>query len=98
VGGLVGSLAIGLFADPAYFGGDFLAGAFYGGGFELLGAQAIGNAATIAYCFVVTTLIMLALKSTIGVRVSEEVEETGLDHAEHAETAYSSGSASLAGH
>ena len=98
VGGLAGSLAIGLFADPAYFDGDFLAGAFYGGGFELLGAQALGNAATIAYSFVVTTIIMLALKSTIGVRVSEDVEANGLDLAEHAETAYSSGSASLAGH
>ncbi|HEU4318636.1 MAG TPA: ammonium transporter [Acidimicrobiia bacterium] len=97
VGGLVGSLAIGFLADPAYFGGDFLAGAFYGGGFELLGAQALGNAATIAYSFVVTAIIMLALKATIGVRVSEDVEATGLDLAEHAETAYSSGSASLAG-
>jgi Amt family ammonium transporter len=43
-------------------------------------------------------LIMLALKATIGVRVSEEVENSGLDLAEHAETAYSTGSASMAGH
>jgi len=98
VGGLVGSLAIGLFADPAFFGGDFLAGAFYGGGFKLLGEQALGNGATIVYCFVVTTLIMVVLKATIGVRVSEAVEDSGLDLAEHAEAAYSSGSATLAGH
>jgi Amt family ammonium transporter len=45
----------------------------------------------------VTTVIMLALKATIGVRVTEDVENSGLDQAEHAETAYSSGSASLAG-
>jgi len=95
VGGLIGSLLIGLFADPVFFGGDFLAGAFYGGGFELLGAQAIGNLATIGYCFVVTTIIMLALKATIGVRVSDEVESSGLDLAEHAETAYSTGGASV---
>ena len=31
---------------------------------------------------------MVVLKSTIGVRVSEEVEDAGLDSAEHAETAY----------
>ena len=98
VGGLVGSLAIGLFADPAYFGGEFMAGAFYGGGFELLGVQALANAATMVYSFVVTALIMLALKATIGVRVSEGVEDSGLDLAEHAETAYSSGSATMAGH
>ncbi len=97
VGGLVGSLAIGFFADPEFFGGEFLAGAFYGGGFELLGAQALGNAGTIVYSFVVTALIMLALKYTIGVRVSDDVETSGLDLAEHAETAYSTGSVSLAG-
>ncbi|MGH3667990.1 MAG: ammonium transporter, partial [Acidimicrobiia bacterium] len=98
VGGLVGSLAIGLFADPVYFGGDFLAGAFYGGGLELLGVQALANGAVIIYSFVVTALIMLALKATIGVRVSEDIETSGLDLAEHAETAYSTGSATLAGH
>ena len=75
-----------------------MAGAFYSGGLKLLGEQAIGNAATIVYSFAVTALIMLALKSTIGVRVSEDVEDSGLDLSEHAETAYSSGSATLAGH
>ena len=98
VGGLVGSLAIGLFADPVYFGGEFMAGAFYGGGLELLGVQALANGAVIIYSFVVTALIMLALKATIGVRVSEEIETSGLDLAEHAETAYSTGSATMAGH
>ncbi len=98
VGGLVGSLAIGLFADPVYFGGEFMAGAFYGGGLELLGVQALANGAVIVYSFVVTALIMLALKATIGVRVSEEIETSGLDLAEHAETAYSTGSATMAGH
>jgi Amt family ammonium transporter len=98
VGGLVGSLAIGLFAEPEYFGGEFMEGLFHGGGLELFGEQALANGVTIVYSFVVTMLIMLALKATIGVRVSEEVENSGLDLAEHAETAYSTGSASLAGH
>src|ERR1700754_85211 len=35
VGGLVGSLLIGFFADPEYFGGSFGAGLFYGGGLAL---------------------------------------------------------------
>ncbi|HWB88716.1 MAG TPA: ammonium transporter [Acidimicrobiia bacterium] len=97
VGGLVGSLSVGLFAEPDFFGGEFLAGAFHGGGLRLLGEQALANGATIVYCFLVTTLIMLAIKATIGVRVSEDVEDRGLDLAEHAEAAYASGLASAAG-
>ena len=96
VGGLVGSLAVGLFANPEFFGGDFMAGLFYGGGMNLFGQQALANVATMIYSFVVTALVMIALKVTIGVRVDEEVENTGLDLAEHAETAYSTGSASVA--
>jgi ammonium transporter, Amt family len=95
VGGLVGSLAVGLFANPEFFGGEFMAGLFYGGGMTLFGEQALANAATMVYSFVVTVVIMLALKATIGVRVSDDIEDTGLDLAEHAETAYSTGSASV---
>jgi Amt family ammonium transporter len=88
VGGLVGSLMIGLFADAEYFGADHLNGLFYGGGFRLLGEQAIANGVTIVYSAVVTALILLALKATVGLRVSEEQENVGLDISEHAETAY----------
>ncbi|HWJ99046.1 MAG TPA: ammonium transporter [Acidimicrobiales bacterium] len=88
VGGLVGSLLIGLFADPDFFGGDFMAGLFYGGGGKLLLEQTIANASAIAYSFPVTLGLMYLLKVTIGVRVSEEIEVGGLDQAEHAETAY----------
>jgi Amt family ammonium transporter len=92
VGGLVGSLLIGLFSEPDFFGTEDKAGLFHDGGLGLLGEQALANGVTIVYCFIVTTLIMLALKATIGVRVSDEVEDSGLDLAEHAETAYHSGS------
>jgi len=88
VAGLFGSLAIGFFADPKYFGAEFMAGIFYGGGTELLVEQFIANAVTIVYSFVVTVAIMLVLKKTIGVRVSDEVETAGLDHAEHGEEGY----------
>jgi ammonium transporter, Amt family len=88
VGGLVGSLLIGLFADPAYFGGDFMEGLLVGGGLELLFEQAFANAVAIVYSGVVTALILFALKATIGIRVSEDVEASGLDVAEHAESAY----------
>jgi Amt family ammonium transporter len=90
VGGLVGSLMIGLFADAEYFDAEHMSGLFYGGGFRLLGEQAIANGVTIVYSAVVTALILLALKATIGLRVSEEEEEVGLDISEHAEAAYQS--------
>lgn len=93
VGGLVGSLLIGFFANPDFFGGEFMEGLFYGGGLSLLGEQALANGAAIIYSFIVTTAIMLALKATIGVRVDEAEEESGLDLSEHAETAYHSGAA-----
>ncbi|MEO5724452.1 MAG: ammonium transporter [Ilumatobacteraceae bacterium] len=92
VGGLVGSLLVGLFANPEFFPGAlFRHGLFYGGGLRLLGEQVLANAAVIAWSFPVTLLLMLALRRTIGVRVSPEVESTGLDLALHMETAYHSG-------
>jgi Amt family ammonium transporter len=97
---LDGSLLIGFFADPGFFGrvdeaGEFAhrEGVFLGGNLSLFGEQLLANGVTIVYSFVVTGLIMLALKATIGIRVSDEVETSGLDLAEHAETAYHSGAA-----
>jgi Amt family ammonium transporter len=91
VGGLVGSLLIGFFADPAFYDGTFGEGIFYGGDAELLLEQVIANAVTIVFSFVVTFIIMKVLDLTIGVRVSEETEHSGLDLDEHGETAYHTG-------
>jgi ammonium transporter, Amt family len=91
VGGLVGSLLIGLFANPDFFGLEFDEGLFYGGGLGLLAEQAIANLAAIVWSVAITTVIMLALKATVGVRVTEEQEAVGLDVSQHAETAYHSG-------
>ena len=88
VAGLIGSLLIGVFADPAAFGGSFSAGLAFGGDASLLLEQALANGVTIVYSFTVTMLIMLALKATIGVRVSEVEEAEGLDVSQHAEVAY----------
>lgn len=88
VGGLVGSLLIGFFANPEFFEGAFDKGIFYGGDAGLLVEQAIANGSAIVWSFVLTFAIMMVLKKTIGVRVSQEIESTGLDLAEHGETAY----------
>jgi Amt family ammonium transporter len=93
VGGLVGSLLIGFFANNDFFVGssayaEFDDGLFYGGGAGLLGEQILANVVAIVWSFAITFGIMILLKNTIGVRVSEEAEADGLDLAEHAETAY----------
>ena len=92
IGGIVGTLLIGFFAnldEGTTFAVDGAKdGLFYGGGLEQLGSQAIGAGVAVVYSFVVTLLIGLALKYTIGIRVSEDIELAGLDLAEHGETAY----------
>ncbi len=93
VGGLVGSLLTGLFANNDFFVDSsayapFDDGLFYGGGLGLLGEQVLANGVAIVWSFALTFAIMTVLKMTIGVRVGEEEEATGLDLSEHAETAY----------
>ena len=88
VGGLVGSLLIGVFANPEFFGLTFKSGLIYDGGLGLLGEQALANGSAIVWSFLVTGAIMIVLKKTMGIRVSGETETNGLDFAEHAETAY----------
>ena len=88
VGGLLGSLLIGFFASPEFFGGTFKAGLFYGGDLSLLGEQALANGVTIVFSFIVTFAILKVLDMTMGIRVSEEAEITGLDADQHSETAY----------
>jgi ammonium transporter, Amt family len=91
VGGLVGSLLIGLFANPEFFGAEFDTGLFYGGDASLLLEQMLANGAAIVWSGVVTTGILLLLKHTIGIRVTADEEANGLDLAQHSETAYHAG-------
>jgi len=91
VGGLVGSLLIGFFADPEFFGGTFKEGLFYGGDASLLLEQALAAVVTIVFSFIVTFAILKVLDLMMGIRVPEDDEERGLDLAQHAETAYHSG-------
>jgi Amt family ammonium transporter len=90
VGGILGSLMVGLFADDAVneLGTD---GLFLGGGADLLIEQFIAVAAVFVFSFAVSWLIGLALKAVLpgGIRVTEEEEDTGLDLTQHSETGYS---------
>lgn len=86
VAGIIGTLLIGVIADPASPVGE--AGLLFGGGFGQLGAQTLATLAVVAYSFVVTLLIALVLDKTMGLRVTEEDELEGLDKAYHREMAY----------
>ena len=86
VGGLVGTLMVGLVAAPE--APAAVAGLFYGGGTDQLWRQAVGAFAVLGYSAVVTAILALLLKHTIGLRLDGEAEAAGVDEAEHAETAY----------
>jgi Amt family ammonium transporter len=94
VGGLVGTLMIGLVgtvSSPQGKDGFFPAGTnglFYGGDLTLLGHQAGAALFTIVWTGVLTTIIAFAIKWTIGWRVDVDEEVEGIDFAEHGESAY----------
>jgi len=97
VGGLWGTLAVGLLATAEAPAG--VSGLFYGGGVDQLWRQAVGAFAVLIYSGVLTLLIGFLLHKTIGFRVSSEDELAGVDSTEHAETGYDLGTlgASLRG-
>ncbi|QWF82929.1 ammonium transporter [Amycolatopsis sp. CA-230715] len=90
VGGITGTLMLGLVATGGVKEGS-PDGLFYGGGFAQLGKQAIAALAVLAYSFVLALVIGFLIKKTMGFRVTAEDEVTGIDEAEHAETAYEFG-------
>ncbi|MFI1199746.1 ammonium transporter [Streptomyces sp. BHT-5-2] len=86
VGGVVGSLLIGLFATGGVQ--SDAKGLLYGGGFAQLGKQAVGVVCVLLYSFVVSYVLAKAIDLVMGFRVGEDEEISGVDQAAHAETAY----------
>jgi Amt family ammonium transporter len=80
VNGVFGTAAVGLFSVKG--------GLFYGGGFHLLGVQLLGIAAIGAFVGATSAIAWLALRATIGIRVTVEEERSGLDVGEHGMEAY----------
>jgi Amt family ammonium transporter len=89
VGGVVGTLLIGLLATGSMTGGP--EGLLSGGGAGLLGRQAVAVAVVGGYAFGVTWLVGKGIDRAIGFRAAEEHESAGLDLTVHAETAYDHG-------
>ena len=99
VGGVVGTVLIGLFANVArdadgavtsytWAPDGALNGLFYGGGLTQLATQTVVAIIAILISGVMTVIIGLALKYTMGWRIPEEHEVEGVDVTTHGEAAY----------
>ncbi len=86
VGGIVGTVLIGFFSSANAPGG--VDGLFYGGGVDSLVDQVMAALIAIVWSGVMTAIIALAIKYTIGWRVTDEAEVEGIDSDQHGEGAY----------
>jgi ammonium transporter, Amt family len=86
VGGMLGAILTGIFADPAI--NEAGKGLLYGNPGQLM-TQIIAVLATVVYSGFVTFVIFMVVKAIVGVRVEAEHEVTGLDESQHGEKAYS---------
>ncbi|MEX5720072.1 ammonium transporter [Geodermatophilus maliterrae] len=86
VGGVWGTVAVGLFASSATTAG--VDGLFYGGGVDQLWRQALGALAVLVYSFVLTLVIGFVIAKVMRFRITEEDEVAGIDGVVHAETGY----------
>jgi Amt family ammonium transporter len=84
-----GTLALGLFAQDKFAPGTTGDGLFFGGGWTLLGAQALGVLSVFAWCMASGFLLFWMIKHLVGLRVNREEELRGLDIGEHGVEAYS---------
>ncbi len=82
VGGIIGILAAGLFASVG------ATGLFYGNPAQF-GIQVVTAVVTVVFCFVGTYIILKVVDLLVGLRVTSEAEELGLDLSQHNERAYS---------
>ena len=80
--GIWGTVAVGLFATSSAPGSE-IDGLFYGGGFRQLGLQLVGVVSVAAWAAACITVTFGVIKATVGLRVTEEEEITGLDATEH---------------
>jgi Amt family ammonium transporter len=86
--GVFGTLCVGLFAKEGATSLSAVNGLFYGGGFGLLGVEALGVISVGAFVFLASCAVWLTIKATIGIRVSAAEEIEGLDIGEHGNIAY----------
>ena len=88
VGGVIGTLFVGLFAAAAVNPAVKDQGLLLGGGLVQLARQSVGVLAATAFAFSASYAIAWVLRATMGLRVTPDEESEGLDSSQHAETAY----------
>lgn len=88
VNGVFGTLCVGLFAQDKITGTATGNGFFYGGGIKLLVSQLIGAVSVGAFVFLISIVVWLIIKVTVGIRVGLQEEIMGLDIGEHGNSAY----------
>jgi Amt family ammonium transporter len=81
INGLFGTLAVGFFATEG--------GLFFGGGADLLITQLMGVTVIALFSFTITFILMKVLKSTVGIRITTEEEEAGIDSVSFGVKSYS---------
>ncbi|HEY3374903.1 MAG TPA: ammonium transporter [Candidatus Aquicultor sp.] len=86
VGGIVGTLAIGIFATTAINSAG--ANGLLSGNASLLGIQAFAVLIVVGFSFVASMVILKVIDAIAGVRVADEDELTGLDLSQHSEVGY----------
>jgi Amt family ammonium transporter len=85
VGGTLGAILTGIFADPAI--NDAGKGLLYGNPGQMI-TQIIAVVVTFLYSGIVTLIIFMIVKALVGIRVEHEEEISGLDESQHGEKAY----------
>ena len=95
VGGVAGALLIGFLGSDAT--GIGLDGVFYGGGWHLMRLQATAVGAAVGYSFVATLIIAKVIDLIMGLRLTKDEEQEGMDTVLHAETAYDFGGVAAGG-
>src|SRR5512137_1975537 len=87
IGGTIGALLTGVFADPAI--NEAGKGLLYGNPGQLW-TQTIAVLVTVVYSGIMTAVIFFIIKAIVGLRVDTEEETIGLDETQHGERAYNS--------
>ena len=85
IGGIIGAVLTGVFVDAGLGGAGLADGVSMA---SQVGKQFVGIVATIIYCGVVSFIILKVLDNVIGLRVSEQAEQEGLDLVLHDEQGY----------
>lgn len=90
VGGVLGSILLGVFASKAINGAG-ADGLLFGGGASLLVKQVVAVVAASVYAFIFTYIMLIVINWITPVKVDENAEKLGLDEALHGEKAYDEG-------